>query len=138
MRRALPDCGLTADVMVGYPTETEERFENTRRFIDEVGLSGLHVFRFSARETTPAARLKPLDPRVVTRRAGVLGALDGALRERFYRRFEGKVREVLPEPTGEAWTDNYIRVEVPLDAVPGGLQPAVVRSPRFQAAAVGG
>lgn len=121
VRDAMPDCGLTADVMVGYPTETDDHFEETSRNIEEMELSGLHVFRFSARETTPAAKLKPLEPRIVTDRAEELGLLDKVLRERFYRKHEGTIRETLPEPSGEAWTDNYIRVEVPLSEVARGL-----------------
>src|SRR5262249_8599568 len=93
IRSRMQDCGITADVMVGYPTETEEHFEETRANIEEMALSGLHVFRFSARETTKAAKLQPLDPRIVTERAGVLGRLDKKLRADFYRRFEGSVRE---------------------------------------------
>jgi threonylcarbamoyladenosine tRNA methylthiotransferase MtaB len=134
VRAAMPDCGVTADVMVGYPTETDERFETTRRNIEQMELSGLHVFRFSARETTPAAALTPLHPQTVIGRAAVLGALDGRLREQFYRRHEGTRREVVPEPTGDAWTDNYIRIEVSPEAVAAGLQSAEVRSNRFPAA----
>lgn len=121
VRQALPDCGITADVMVGYPTETDEQFRNTHEFIDSMDLSGLHVFRFSARERTKAAAHKPLDPRLVTERAGILGKLDEMLRERFYRRHEGMIRETLPEPSGEGWTDNYIRVQVPLSEIKNGL-----------------
>ncbi len=123
IQKILPDCGLTADVMVGYPTETEEQFQNTYDLIDRMNLSGLHVFRFSAREETKAAKLKLLDPQVIIQRAGRLGQLDKALRERFYRRFEGGTRETLPEPTGEGWTDNYIRVEFPPETLSQGLSP---------------
>jgi threonylcarbamoyladenosine tRNA methylthiotransferase MtaB len=137
VRTAMPDCGVTADVMVGYPTETDEQFETTRRNIDEMNLSGLHVFRFSARETTPAAALTPLDPRIVTGRAHVLGALDEQLRARFYRRFEGQEREILPEPTGEAWTDNYIRVDVPLADTGMGLHRRPVASRRHPPRRIG-
>jgi threonylcarbamoyladenosine tRNA methylthiotransferase MtaB len=105
----------------GYPTETEEQFETTVRNIEAMELSGLHVFRFSAREGTKAAELEPLDPRIVKERANVLGQLDKVLRERFYQRFEDSSREVLPKPTGEGWTDNYIRVDVPLAEVGSGL-----------------
>lgn len=126
VKQAMPDCGVTADVMVGYPTETEESFEATRALIDRSGLTGLHVFRFSARETTQAASLKPLDPRVLQHRADVLGRLDKELRRRFYAEFRGQIREILPEPTGEGWSDNYIRAEVSLDQVKAGLQLAPV------------
>lgn len=121
VRSRIPDCGLTADVMVGYPAETEERFGNTCRFIEELGLSGLHVFRFSAREGTAAATLPALPPAVVSDRAERLGRLDAVLRGRFLARFEGSAREAIPESNGEAWTDNYIRIRVPSGAAPGGL-----------------
>jgi threonylcarbamoyladenosine tRNA methylthiotransferase MtaB len=136
VRAAMPDCGVTADVMVGYPTETDEFFETTRQNIDDMNLSGLHVFRFSARASTPAAELKPLEPRIVSERAHILGALDLQLRERFYRQFEGTEREVLPEPSGEAWTDNYIRVDIPLSETGRGLHRRPVVSTRFAPAAV--
>jgi threonylcarbamoyladenosine tRNA methylthiotransferase MtaB len=121
VREKLPDCGVTADVMVGYPTETEDQFWETFHRIERMQLSGLHVFRFSARETTPAAELTPLDPQIIIKRAKLLGELDDKLRQSFFRRFEGSVREVVPEPTGEGWTDNYIRVKVPLSEVGRGL-----------------
>jgi threonylcarbamoyladenosine tRNA methylthiotransferase MtaB len=131
IRQQMPDCGITADVMVGYPTETEEQFRTTVRFVHDLELSGLHVFRFSARQGTKAAELKPLDPRVVSRRAGELGELDKNLREKFYRRFEGTSRETLPEPSGEGWTDNYIRVHVPSAQVQTGLSHIQVWSPLY-------
>lgn len=131
VRAAMPECGLTADVMVGYPTETDEQFWNTYRLIEGLELSGLHVFRFSARRGTRAAELTPLDPKVVSHRAHVLGQLDARLRERFYRRFEGSFRECLPEPSGEGWTDNYIRVQVPLAEVKRGLSHRQVWSPLY-------
>ena len=73
----------------------------------------------------------PPDPRIVIARAGELGRLDKVLREKFYRKHEGTEREVLPEPTGEAWTDNYIRVDVPLDQVKTGLSHRRVESAQF-------
>lgn len=131
IRRVIPDCGITADVMVGYPTETEEQFHNTYALIEQMELSGLHVFRFSGREGTNAFKHKPLDPRVVTQRAQELGKLDKRLRERFYEKFEGTLRETLPEPSGEGWTDNYIRVQVSPDQVNKGLSEHRVWSPEM-------
>lgn len=121
VREVMPDCGITADVMVGYPTETEENFETTYRNIEAMKLSGLHVFRFSGRAGTPSDKLKPLDPAVIIRRAKRLGALDKTLRNQFYKQFEGSVREILPEPSGEGWTDNYIRVQIPQGEEDSGL-----------------
>ena len=64
--------------------------------------------------------LQGTEPLIIDR-AHELGEVDLSLREKFYRRFEGTEREVLPEPTGEGWTDNYIRVDVPLKETKSGL-----------------
>jgi len=133
IRKYLPDAGLTTDVMVGYPVEGDAEFLNCVKFIEDVEFSGLHVFRFSQREGTAAARLKPLDPRVLSRRGHLLGQLDQRLRRSFYRRFRGTRREILPEPSGDGWTDNYIRVTVPKAVWKWGLHTGPVNSPVLEA-----
>jgi len=129
VREEMPDCGITADVMVGYPTETDQEFANTMKFIEGLALSGLHVFRFSGREGTRAAKIKPLDPRIVSHRSAELRRLDKVLRQNFYQKHEGTVRETLPEPSGEGWTDNYIRVRTPSQT--NGLSHNRVWSPLY-------
>jgi len=132
VQKVLPDCGLTSDVMVGYPTETDEHFRIGLKNIENMGFSGLHVFRFSTREGTFAAGLTRLSPRVVSRRAGILGEVDSRLREQFYRKHEGTVRGTLCEPSGEGWTDNYIRVDIPKNLVKPGLLHTRVKSSQFE------
>lgn len=122
----LPDAAVTADVMVGFPTETEEAFRNTCGRIERMGLAGLHVFRFSARPGTAAALLPPLPPEVVKDRATRLIELGGNLERRFRARFTGTRRLAVAEPSGEGWTDNYIRVPLPAAARPGALVPVLV------------
>jgi threonylcarbamoyladenosine tRNA methylthiotransferase MtaB len=122
IRSRLPDAGLTADVMVGFPTETDELFLSTARFIEDLQLSGLHVFPFSARPGTRAAQLTPLPESAVSHRSRLLRSLDKTLRQRFFSRFQGTIREVLVETSGEGWTDNYIRVKAPSDSLPGLTQ----------------
>jgi threonylcarbamoyladenosine tRNA methylthiotransferase MtaB len=121
IRRFMPDCGLTADVMVGFPTETEEMFRTTLSRIEELGMSGLHVFRYSPRPGTPAAELPELPEAVGRDRSSRLIGLAETLKDRFRVRFAGATREALAEPSGEGWTDNYIRVATPQDAAPGSL-----------------
>ena len=55
LRAAFPGCALTTDVMVGFPGETEEEFEQPRRFVEEIGFARVHVFAYSRRAGTPAA-----------------------------------------------------------------------------------
>jgi threonylcarbamoyladenosine tRNA methylthiotransferase MtaB len=72
MRRARPDIVFGADLIAGFPTETEAMFRNSLSLVDDCGLTFLHVFPYSAREGTPAARMKQLNGGVIARRAGEL------------------------------------------------------------------
>ncbi len=126
IRRHLPDCGLTADVLVGFPTETEEAFETTYRRIESLALSGLHVFPFSTRPGTKASELAPISHDVQRRRVNRLLALAEKLRADFRARFSGTQREVVAEPEGQGWTDNYIRVSHDPSVASGRLAMAAV------------
>ena len=109
----LPDAGLTTDVIVGFPGETDEHFENTRKFL-ETHFNGLHVFPFSDRKGTPATRLKDhCPPQIIRERVKILLDLDLELRHRFRLRFSGTLRRVLAESNG-GFTDNGIRLPAPL------------------------
>jgi threonylcarbamoyladenosine tRNA methylthiotransferase MtaB len=74
VRRLRPEAAFGADLIAGFPTETEEMFENTLKLVDDAGLSTLHVFPFSARKGTPAARMPGLPRAVAKERAGLLRA----------------------------------------------------------------
>ena len=122
---AIPNCALGADVMVGFPGETEEQFVNTRSLIDGLPLTYLHVFPFSARDGTPAMRLGDhLTPVVKSARSKELIALSAAKRLAFHRRHLNREMGVLVEDrrdraTGLAvgLTDNYIKVLIDGPAV---------------------
>ncbi len=109
IREKVPHCGVTADVIVGFPDETETRFENTFSFIEQ-HLNGLHVFPFSDRAGTAAVKLPGHQPwSVVQTRVERLLALDKKLRNDFAARFAGTERKVLMESNG-GFTDNGIRL----------------------------
>ncbi|MBI4397047.1 MAG: tRNA (N(6)-L-threonylcarbamoyladenosine(37)-C(2))-methylthiotransferase MtaB [Elusimicrobia bacterium] len=121
IRGRLPDCGITSDVMVGFPAESEEAFQTTYNRIAGLELSGLHVFPFSPRPGTQAAERTPLPAEAVKDRAKRLINLAKELKMKFHQRFEGTVREVLAEPSGEGWTDNYLRIRFePGPEIPSG------------------
>ena len=71
-RRLRPDMVFGADLIAGFPTETEEMFESSLSLVDDCGLTFLHVFPFSPREGTPAARMPQVHGAVVARRAATL------------------------------------------------------------------
>ena len=72
VRRLRPDAAFGADLIAGFPTETEEMFENTLKLVDDAGLSMLHIFPFSPRKGTPAARMPQVPRAVAKERAGRL------------------------------------------------------------------
>ncbi len=74
VRRLRPDVAFGADLIAGFPTETDEMFENTAALIDDAGLSYLHIFPFSPRKGTPAARMPQVDRKLVKERAAHLRA----------------------------------------------------------------
>ncbi len=120
----MPDACIGADVIVGHPGESDERFENTRTFLTALPLSYLHVFTYSERPGTVAAETTQLEsvPRPVRKaRTRALRALSDAKHAAFIERHLGVYRPVLWERTRSndsmyGYTDNYIRVRGPFDA----------------------
>jgi len=115
VRAWVPDIGITTDIIVGFPGEDDEAFENTLRAVDQAGFSRVHVFRFSARKRTRAASMPGHVPEPVKkRRATVLSQAALASQVRFAESFVGKVLPVLVErrrsDSGKltGYTDNYI------------------------------
>lgn len=121
-RTTLPDAAIGFDAMVGFPGETEDRFENTRTLIDSLDCTYLHVFPYSRRAGTAAADFKQqLDSSTKQRRAAILRRLSDKKSRAFYDRFINARRMVLLEsahasitPAGQikGFTDNYIPVVV--------------------------
>ena len=97
LRARVPQMGIFADVIAGYPTETEADFEATYAFIKKVNLAGLHVFSYSPRPGTPAAALKQLPHEEIKRRSDALRALDKELRVAFAASLVGTEQEVFVE-----------------------------------------
>lgn len=119
VRRAMPEASVFSDVIAGYPSETDAEFLETTAFIETLGLSGLHVFSFSSRPGTAAAKLKPLPPDLVRERARRLRALDETLRASFARSLVGTVQRVLPEEGSRPFSglaENFQRVMLPKGA----------------------
>ncbi|MBN2057581.1 MAG: MiaB/RimO family radical SAM methylthiotransferase [Candidatus Saganbacteria bacterium] len=111
IRRLVPDCGISTDVIAGLPGETETAFRNTFKIIKEAGLSRLHVFPYSKRPGTPAAAMKgQVDPKTIKARKNELLALDRQLRQKFASKFLGQELAILVEQKNVGLTDNFIKV----------------------------
>ncbi|WP_409270706.1 tRNA (N(6)-L-threonylcarbamoyladenosine(37)-C(2))-methylthiotransferase MtaB [Neobacillus sp. SCS-31] len=123
LKEALPGLAVTSDVIVGFPGETEEEFMETYNFVKEHKFSELHVFPYSKRTGTPAARMEDqVDEEVKNERVHRLIALSDQLAKEYASQFEGEVLEVIPEEqfkeggqTGlyVGYTDNYLKVVFP-------------------------
>lgn len=121
LRKALPDFALTSDVIVGFPGETEEEFQETYDFISRLRFSELHVFPYSQRTGTPAAKMPDQVPEEIKHdRVSRLIALSDRLSKEYAERYQDEVLEVIPEeplnhdePDGYyvGFTDNYLKVK---------------------------
>jgi threonylcarbamoyladenosine tRNA methylthiotransferase MtaB len=110
LQRLRPDIVFGADIIAGFPTETGAMFENTLRHVDECGLTYLHVFPFSARPGTPAARMPQLPKRLITERAAELRQKAAALLKDYLSRQLGQTRSVLVEKGNRGRTEHYAPV----------------------------
>ncbi len=118
-RRLRPDVVFGADLIAGFPTETEQHFENTLRLVDECGLTYLHVFPFSPRKGTPAARMPQVNRKEVKERAARLRSLGSTVLARFLEQQHGSVVEVLTEGSNVGRTAQFAEVKLS-DEVPMG------------------
>lgn len=119
LKNALPGLAITTDVIVGFPGETEEEFMETYQFIQEIGYAELHVFPFSRRTGTPAARMDhQVDKAVKEARVTKLIELSNQLAKEYASLYEYDVLEVIPEEKSSTeegiligYTDNYLKVK---------------------------
>jgi threonylcarbamoyladenosine tRNA methylthiotransferase MtaB len=112
MRRARPDMVFGADLIAGFPTETETMFENSLSLVDDCGLTFLHVFPFSAREGTPAARMPQINGAVIQRRAGELRAKGLAALKAHLASANGRRIQVLMESAHQGRSPDFTPVRL--------------------------
>lgn len=127
VRRLRPETAFGADLIAGFPTESQAHFESTLSMIEECGLTWLHVFPYSPRPGTPAARMPQVDGRAIRERAARLRAagqrrvalhLDGELGER---------RRILMEGPRSGRTEQFAEVEFPEGGPESGVVTATIR-----------
>ena len=121
VRRLRPDVVFGADLIAGFPTETEEMFQNSLDLVEACGLTHLHVFSFSPRPGTPAARMPQVSPAIVKERSKRLREHGGeALRKRLNAEI-GATRRVLTESHGTGRTEQFIQVKLAGPFEPGRI-----------------
>ena len=119
IRNAMPSAAIGADVMVGFPGETDAEFAETRRMIEDLPFTYLHVFTYSARPGTPAAaHINQVPVAVARERNQVLREIAAAKKAAFMQAQVGKVVEAITLRSGDdestdALTDNYLKMKIP-------------------------
>ena len=122
MRRLRPDIALGADIIAGFPTETEAMFARSMDLVQECGLTFLHVFPYSPRPGTPAARMPQVAGNEIRERAKRLRVTAEAALQRRLASEIGATREVLIESATQGRTEHFIPVAI------SGETPGTVRA----------
>ncbi len=121
LKQARPEIALGADLIAGFPTETEEHFANLLSIVDACGLAYVHAFPFSPREGTPAGRMPQLDRRLVKERAAQLRAVGTAALKRHLDAWVGREETALVERGDFARLPDFTSVRLPFSLAEKGL-----------------
>lgn len=128
MRSTVPSLSLSTDIIVGFPGESEEEFQETFEVASRCEFSKIHVFPYSLRDGTPAAlREDQIPPQVKEERAARLRSLSNKLRAQDFARRIGTIEQVLVEQDGRGMTESYHEVPVPTGLCAGKLVPLTLR-----------
>lgn len=117
----IPNVSIGADVIVGFPGENDQEFDNTLKFIKSLPLSYLHVFSYSERENTQAINFKnKIDKTIKKERSRILRILSEKMQRDFYQKYVGKQNIALFEQENHdgflyGFTENYIKVKIPFN-----------------------
>ena len=107
-----PDSSFGADIIAGFPTETDQMFENTRKLVADIGIQFLHVFPYSARSGTPAARMPQVEKNIRKERAKILREVGEQNLEIFSLEQIDKTTEVIIENSNFSRTENFLQVRL--------------------------
>jgi threonylcarbamoyladenosine tRNA methylthiotransferase MtaB len=122
VRRLRPDVVFGADLIAGFPTETDEMFENSLRLVEDCGLTYLHVFPFSPRTGTPAARMPQVARGLVKARAARLRYAGEAALAGFLQAQVGRSAEILVESAGAGRTPQFAEARLTQPAPIGQIR----------------
>jgi len=112
IKAARPDATIGADLIAGFPTETEEMAQNSLKLLNDCDIIAAHIFPFSPRPDTPAARMPQLAPELVKARAARLREAAAGRREHWLESLMGSVQPILVEGPGSGHTDNFAPVAI--------------------------
>ena len=125
-RKLRPDMTFGADIIAGFPTETEAHFENSLKLVDDCALTWLHVFPYSARQGTPAAKMPAVNGKDIKTRAARLRAAGDAQVQRHLAAQQGKIHHILMENTRMGRTEQFTEVSFASDHPESAIISAVI------------
>lgn len=126
VKKMRPDTAFGADVIAGFPTETDAMFENTRQLIADCGIAYMHVFPYSPRPGTPAARMPQVHKSVAKQRAGVLRDVGQENLNKLLKSMIGSTQNVLVEKDNLGRCENFAQVILPFNGQPNQIVQAKV------------
>ncbi|MDG1436628.1 MAG: tRNA (N(6)-L-threonylcarbamoyladenosine(37)-C(2))-methylthiotransferase MtaB [Rickettsiaceae bacterium] len=121
LRKLRPEVSFGADIIAGFPTENDDMFENTRKLISEAEIQYLHVFPYSEREGTPAARMPQVPMKIRKARAAILREEGQKELSKFFKQNIGKNVELLVEKNNMAHSESFIPVKLDGEFISGQL-----------------
>lgn len=127
IRAVRPEAVFGADFITGFPTETDAQFQNTLKLVKEAGLTHLHVFPYSERPGTPAAKMTQIPVLERKKRAAELRVLGDALHTELLHKMVGQTMNVLVESDGMGWTENYLHVILENKYTAGEIVPVKIK-----------
>ena len=110
VRKLRPEVTFGADIIAGFPTESDEHFKNSIKLVEECGLTWLHIFPYSKRDGTPAARMPQIDGRTIKSRAELLRSLGKKVRSKHLKEQIGRKHKVLMESSVLGRTEQFAEV----------------------------
>ena len=129
-RRVSPDVAISCDIMVGFPTESEESFQNTINFLRAIKPMRMHIFTFSPREKTQLSNASPKNPKLIRQRYDFLKKLADEFSDSYKNKFLGKTLNMVAEVENNGfvsgYTENYIKVWVNEKIPLGQISPVTI------------
>jgi threonylcarbamoyladenosine tRNA methylthiotransferase MtaB len=120
-RQLRPEMSFGADIIAGFPTENDAMFENSLKLVDEAGISFTHIFPYSKRDGTPAAKMPQVNGKIIKERARLLREAGQNQLQNFLKKQIGKNLKVIVEKNGVGKSENFFDVKISKEFKPGEI-----------------
>lgn len=127
LKEKRPDMAFGADIIAGFPTETDEMFDNTARLLTDINIVYAHIFPFSPRIGTPASKMPQIEKKIIKERASILRKIGTANHDTYLKSLVGTSHHVIAEGHGFARTPSFARVSLHQNVPSGSLHHVYMR-----------